>query len=339
MYLPGSPDGSAHTGIYLTNLVSETTVADGINIAGSANDVHMENCDVRNTGDDGYGFWQNHGDQHDIHLKDSSARNVGYRQGTQDGNTDPVWGFGTCISFFGCHNAAVDNFECFDGDFMTDDVRSDRAAGHMVTFYPPMDKVVGFGGKYDWPEGYCNLTFTNLVWLDHLDNSHDNDLNWLSTCDSCDTGDGWGGPWIQDPWGRIGWAYNLEDKNMHCGSSNDQGSCPRASAKGSLVSEFNSTTTDSNVRAQKKGRKGKGGKKRGGKKKGRKRKGRKRKGGKKKGRKRKGGKKKGGKKKEKEKERREEERREEERREEERREEERREKEHQTQEEASALRK
>jgi len=161
-YMAGTPDGSYTHDVTLTSLVSSTTVADGLNLAGKAYAVTISYSSMQNTGDDAYAFWQSYGDQKDIHLIDSSVYHPGIRGGTQDGN-DPWWGFGSCISFFGCHSATITNFDCIDRRCDDNDVCTEHNQGHLMTFYPNS----WFDGNYYWddmPHKICEVTAKNLNW-------------------------------------------------------------------------------------------------------------------------------------------------------------------------------
>ena len=118
---------------------------------------------MQNTGDDAFGFWQNTGDQK-LTLTDSFAKYPGIRGNTQYGS-DPSWGFGSCISFFGCHYASITNFNCWDRHCPSEDDNTpcgDSEQGHLITFYPPS----WFEGHYDWNDenGKCMINVENIGW-------------------------------------------------------------------------------------------------------------------------------------------------------------------------------
>ena len=209
--MPGTPDGSYTHDVYLDNLVSVTTVADGINIGGNAYNVVISSASMQNTGDDAYGFWQNQGDQK-LSLMDSNAMNPGVRQHDIVNNKyEPRYGFGSCISFFGCHSAYIDNFEC--GDRACDsnlNSCSDQNQGHLMTFYPS----TWFNGKYDWDPDVCVVEAYNLGWYNidtndaissheifYNDDGSERHRDWIARCDASGC---WDYNTNQSPWEENG---------------------------------------------------------------------------------------------------------------------------------------
>lgn len=224
--LAGTPNGAYTNNVTLTNLVSLTTVADGINIGGNTAGLDISWTSMQNPGDDAYGFWQNTGDQ-SLSLTDSHASNPGVRQHNWNDNGDyePQYGFGSCISFFGCHDAYIENFLCEDR-YCDDNPGhcNDKGQGHLITFYPPN----WFYGHYDWGDDVCTVTANNMNWT-HIDDgtqvnpddevfdddylgNPDGHRDWISRCDYGGCMDNGEDTWVtwdaKEPW--VCWDDNCK---------------------------------------------------------------------------------------------------------------------------------
>lgn len=96
-----NPEGSQH--IYVKNVVSSSTQADGINVHGKLDDVTIQNVYMQNTGDDVYAVWGATLDPTNVIFKDSIAVNPGILR--------PNW-YGTCVATYGLKSVVFDNITC-----------------------------------------------------------------------------------------------------------------------------------------------------------------------------------------------------------------------------------
>merc|ERR1712238_109902 len=150
-----------------------------------AYNIEITDSSMQFTGDDAYAFWQGQNDQR-VTVKNSNARYPGIR--ASGSGALPHYGFGSCMTFFGCHEATIEGFTCHDRK--CDDGNSyctDAGQGHLIVFYPPNV----FNGKYEWGSDSCVVKASDLWWEDSHKHkiefnehfySNIGNRDWLSRC-------------------------------------------------------------------------------------------------------------------------------------------------------------
>jgi hypothetical protein len=96
-----NPEGTRR--IRISNMVSSSTQADGINLHGRVVDAVIENTYFQNTGDDTYAVWGGDLDPEQILFKDSVAVNPGVLR--------PNW-YGSCVATYGLKSVTFEGITC-----------------------------------------------------------------------------------------------------------------------------------------------------------------------------------------------------------------------------------
>lgn len=89
--------------LFVSNVVSRSQQADGINLHGNIHDSLVQNTHFENTGDDIFVLWGADASPTNVTFKDSTAVNPGI--------TRPGW-YGNCVATYGLKSVVFDNIRC-----------------------------------------------------------------------------------------------------------------------------------------------------------------------------------------------------------------------------------
>jgi len=103
VWVPLTRDSEGSQHITITNVVSMSNQADGINLHGKVQYATVENNYFQDTGDDIYVVWGGNSDPSDITFKDNVAVNPG--------SLRPGW-YGNCVATYGLKSVVFENTEC-----------------------------------------------------------------------------------------------------------------------------------------------------------------------------------------------------------------------------------
>lgn len=147
-------EGTHH--ISVSNVISSSTQADGINLHGHVHDVSVQNTYFQNTGDDVYAVWAGSLVLENVEFKNCIAVNPGILR--------PKW-YGNCVATYGLKNVVFENVSCW-APTLKDPIRQPGSSAvqidtSMFVFY------TSFGGSY--PAGN-NVTIKDWAFQD-LDGS------------------------------------------------------------------------------------------------------------------------------------------------------------------------
>jgi len=157
-----SPDASKYSLSHfkIENVVSLTSIADGVNLHSAMDNVTISNMYLQNTGDDAFAVWPGPVELTNVALKDLTVYNPGVR------GVNGPYSWGSCFAAFGVQSITFDRFKCYDRYCPVEEDASkdypmcqDWANGHMFVLNAPVPDQ--FDGRYG--DG-SKITINNPEW-------------------------------------------------------------------------------------------------------------------------------------------------------------------------------
>lgn len=103
VWVPQSRNAGGTSNIFVNNVVSSSTQADGINLHGNVSAAFVSNTYIQNTGDDTYALWGANLNPTNVTFKNCKAVNPGILR--------PNW-YGNCVATYGLKSVVFDNLDC-----------------------------------------------------------------------------------------------------------------------------------------------------------------------------------------------------------------------------------
>jgi hypothetical protein len=103
VWVPQTRNAEGTSDLFVSNVVSRSTQADGVNLHGNVHDVVVQNSYFENSGDDIYVLWGADLNPGNVTFKDSTAVNPGILR--------PNW-YGNCAATYGLESVVFENITC-----------------------------------------------------------------------------------------------------------------------------------------------------------------------------------------------------------------------------------